>query len=404
MKKLLEVSLGIATSIGGFLEIGSLVTSAQAGASFGFQLAWAVALGALCLVFLLEMSGRFAAVSKHTIADAIRERFGFNFFIGPLVAFTLVTMFVLGAEIGGVCLALELITGIAFPWWALPVGFLAWLLLWKGTFGIIEKGTSLMGLITVAFAVAAFLVHPPLRELGAGLIPSVPHHDGTRYWLMVVSILGASITPYLFYFYSSGAIEDRWQEGDLGINRLVSGVGMIFGGGLSLAVLVVAAMVLRPQGITVDYYDQLPLMLTPVFGRWGLWLMGASLLVACFGAALEIALAVGYTIAQGFGWKWGENLRPRQAARFSTVYSVAIAAGTGMVAIGIDPLRLTLVSMAMTAAVLPLTIFPFVIVMNDERYLGGHCNGWLSNMVVVAVTTLAFVLAVVSIPLALVSG
>jgi len=66
MKKLLEVTLGTVTSIGGFLEVGSLATAAQAGAMFGMQLTWAIALGGLCMIFLVEMSGRFAAVSKHT--------------------------------------------------------------------------------------------------------------------------------------------------------------------------------------------------------------------------------------------------------------------------------------------------------------------------------------------------
>src|SRR6185295_2909085 len=97
-------------------------------------------LGGLCLIFLVEMSGRFSAVSKHTIPDAMRERFGFNFFIAPLAAVVLVILLVLAAEIGGVCIALELLTGVDIRWWALPVAFGVWLLLWKGTFGIIEKG------------------------------------------------------------------------------------------------------------------------------------------------------------------------------------------------------------------------------------------------------------------------
>ena len=85
MKKLLEIGLGIVTSVGGFLEIGSIATAAQAGAAFGFQLGWSIVLGTLCIAFLVEMSGRFSAVSKHTIPDAMRERFGANFFAVPLI-------------------------------------------------------------------------------------------------------------------------------------------------------------------------------------------------------------------------------------------------------------------------------------------------------------------------------
>ena len=138
MKKLLEISLGIVTSVGGFLEIGSLATAAQAGATFGLQLVWAIILGTICVIFLVEMAGRFAAVSTHTISDGIRERFGFNFFLVPFIATLLLNLMVLAAEIGGVAISLELATGIRFQWWALPVAFGSWLLLWKGTFGFIE--------------------------------------------------------------------------------------------------------------------------------------------------------------------------------------------------------------------------------------------------------------------------
>lgn len=103
MKKIFEIALGIVTSIGGFLEIGSLATAVQAGAEFRYQLIWAIALGGLCVIFLVEMSGRFAAVSQRTIPDAVRERFGFVFFVAPFVGFVLVTLLVLAAEIGGVC-------------------------------------------------------------------------------------------------------------------------------------------------------------------------------------------------------------------------------------------------------------------------------------------------------------
>jgi len=399
MDKLLEIALGLVTGIGGFLEAGSLATAAQAGATFSFQLIWAIALGTICIAFLVEMGGRLAAVSHHTLPDAMRERLGIRFFLVPLVTVALVSFLVLASEIGGVCLALQFATGIPFQWWALPVAAALWLFLWKGTFGLVEKGASILGLVTLAFVVGALKLHPQPADLGTGLSPSFPAHDAAKYWFMAVSIVGASVSPYLFYFYSAGAVEDEWDEGYLGINRLVAGLGMTFGGAVAVAVLVCAALVLHPRGIQVDRYEQIPLLLTVPLGRWGFWLFAASLAVACFGAALEIALQLAYLAAQGFGWRWGENVRPRHAARFALVYTVALPLAGLVIATGIDPLKLTIFSMSLTALSLPVTVVPLLVLMNDPDYLGDHTNGWISNTAVLAVSVVACVVALAAIPL-----
>jgi len=401
VSKLLEIALGIVTGIGGFLEAGSLATAAQAGASFGLQLAWAIVLGTICIAFLVEMGGRLAAVSRHTLPDAMRERFGIRFFLVPLAAVFLVSFLVLAAELGGVCLALQFASGIGFQWWALPVAGLVWLFLWKGTFGMVEKGASLLGLVTLAFVVGAYRLDPPLGQVAAHLVPSAPQHDPAKYWFMAVSIIGASVSPYLFYFYSAGAVEDEWDESYLGINRMVAGLGMTFGGVVAVAVLVCAAMVLHPLGIEVSRYEQIPLILTTPLGRAGFVLFIASLAIACFGAALEIALQLAYLAAQGFGWRWGENLRPRDAARFTLVYTVCLALAGLVIVTGIDPLKLTVFSMALTALSLPVTVVPLLVLMNDPLYLGESTNGWFSNAAVLAVGLLACVVALVAIPLQL---
>src|ERR1044072_8117409 len=177
MKKILEIALGIVTSVGGVLEIGSIATAAQAGSDFSFQLIWAIVLGGICIIFLVEQAGRFSAVSGRTIPDAIRERFGFNYFAFLYLVLALVSLIVLAAEIGGVCIALELGTGYSFPLWAIPVALVVWLVIWKGTFGIIEKGVSILGLVTLSFVVGAVLIHPPWSQVVKGVLPSLPQHD-----------------------------------------------------------------------------------------------------------------------------------------------------------------------------------------------------------------------------------
>ena len=404
MKRILEVALGLVTSIGGFLEIGSITTAAQGGAAFSFQLGWAVLLGTICLALLLEMSGRLAAVSNHTIVDAIRERFGFPFSLFPSVIVLVVSFLVMASELGGVALALQFVTGIGIRWWALPIAAVAWLLLWKGTFGMVEQGVSLLGLVTLVFLVGAIKLHPNWGAVAHGLVPSMPSHERAHYWFIAVSILGASISPYLFIFYSSGAIEDKLHSTYLPINRIIVGVGTLFGGALSLMVLVVAGAVLVPRGIQVDSVQQVALLLTHVLGRWGFILVVASLAIGPFGAVAEIALASGYIAAEELGWNWSEDIAPRDAARFSMFYTVLVFLSVIPIVLGLDPLKLTMISMVLTAASLPVSVVPFLLLMNDERYVKEHKNGWIGNTAVALIVLMSCVLAVVSIPLQFMGG
>jgi Mn2+/Fe2+ NRAMP family transporter len=160
-------------------------------------------------------------------------------------------------------------------------------------------------------------------------------------------------------------------------------------------------MVLHPRGIQVDQYEQIPLILASPLGRWGFILFVASLGIACFGAALEIALQIAYLVAQGFGWKWGENIRPSQAARFSFIYTIAIVLAGLLILTGIDPLKLTIFSMALTALSLPVTVVPLLIIMNDREYLGDNVNHWIANAAVLFVSILSCIVALVAIPLQL---
>jgi Mn2+/Fe2+ NRAMP family transporter len=400
---LLKIALGIVTSIAGFLDAGSIATAAQAGASFKYSLIWAILLGTLLVIFLTEMTGRLAAVSHHTLADAMRERLGFRYFVMPLAAEVVVDWLVLSAEIGGVAYALQLLTGIAYQVWAAPVALAMWLVLWLGTFGLIENGVAILGLITVSLVVGAVNVWPGIRHIGAGLVPGDQSHD-PAYWYTAVSIIGSLVSPYIINFYSAGAVEEKWKVKDLAVNRIVASVGMSFGSVIATGLLIVCAVVLHPQGIKVESYDQVAGAFRAPFGSWGLPLFAGSLAVAAFGAGLEVALNLSYVFSQGLGWNWSKNLRPSQDARFSLVYTAAIVAAAPLIVIGLDPLKITTFSMALNALISPLVVFPLLVLMNDDKYLRAYKNGWITNTMVAVATIIAFVLALVALPLQIFGG
>jgi Mn2+/Fe2+ NRAMP family transporter len=404
MKNILKVSLGIASSIGGFLDVGAIATAALAGAAFGFQMLWVLAFGTLCVMLLTEMCGRLACVSHHTAVDAIRERCGFRYFSMLLVGEIAVDLLVLAAEIGGVAVAVHLVTGIDYRWFVPIVAFVLWLLIWLGTFSIIENGVSMLGLITLAFVVGMWWLGPPWHEAMRGLVPSLPAKDSARYWFIAVGILGALFEPFMLNFYASGAVEEKWSLKDIGVNRLTAVLGMGFGSVIAMSILVLGALTLGPHGIQVDSYEQAALILVQPFGSWGVPLFAACLGIACFGAALQVALNLSYLMSQGLGWNWSENLRPHEDARFALVYTCAIPLGAVIVIVGGDPLQITTFSMALNALLAPIIVFPLLILMNDRHYLRDHCNHVLGNVFVSAVVVVAFLVALVAIPLEILGG
>lgn len=400
----LQIALGIVTAIGGFIDVGAIATTAQAGAQFRFQLLWAVVVATACVILLTEMCGRLAAVSHHTVADAIRERLGFPYFAIPLFTEICVDLLVLAAEVGGMAVALHLLTGYDFRVFVPVVMLFVWSLLWFGTFSIIEDGVSFLGLVALAFVVGMFYVHTPWRAAVHGAIPSLPTDHPARYWFLATSIVGSVLQPFLLNFYSSGAVEDKWTVKDLPMNRIVSGLGMSFGGVIGIGILVLGAVVLAPRGIHADSFEQAALTLVQPFGRWGLPLFAASLGIACLGAALDVSLNLAYVVSQGLGWNWSENLKPYDDARFALVYTLAVPASALIVVLANDPLQLTMLSMALNAVVAPLVVFPLLILMNDRAYLKDHRNSAVGNVFVFLVIALACAVAVVAIPLEVAGG
>src|SRR4029078_1694641 len=103
---------------------------------------------------------------------------------------------------------------------------------------------------TVAFA-------PPASE-GGGVFA-----------FFVLALLGAAMTPYEVFFFSSGAVEDHWTPKDLNVNRANVYLGFPLGGILSLAIMGGSAALFHSAGITVGHLSQVLLPTSVTFGKIG---------------------------------------------------------------------------------------------------------------------------------------
>jgi Mn2+/Fe2+ NRAMP family transporter len=400
LKKVLAVALGILSAIGGFVDIGDLVFNTQAGATFGFQLLWVIVIGVLGIVVYSEMCGRVSAVAQRPVFDLIRERTGFGAGFATLAASEVVNLMTCAAEIGGIAICLQLLSGLPYRV-LIPLGVLALALIaWVLPFEWIERLFGYMGLCLLVFAVAAIKLHPDWGQVAHGFIPG-SHTGGSVlvYLYFVVGLLGAAMTPYEVYFYSSGAVEDGWSRGDLGLNKVTAIIGYTLGGFLSFALMIVAAVVFLPQGITPEFLGTPALAAGHVFGQVGLLLALVGILFAVGGAAVETSFAGAYNMAQFFGWRWGKKERPSGAPRFTLAWLVIFALSVVVVMTGIDPVKLTEYSVVFSVVALPLTYLPILLVANDHTYMGANVNGKFANILGVFYFIIILVIAVAAIPL-----
>lgn len=401
MKKLFAVALGILTAIGGFVDIGDLVTNGLVGARFGLSLVWVVLVGIVGICVFAEMSGRVAAVSGRATFDLIRERLGPRMGLLNLGASMAVTLLTFIAEIGGVALALELATSINPYLWIPVVGAAVWLVLWRVRFAVLENAFGLAGLALIVFAVALWQLGPDWSSLvQSATHPSLPEGESRAvYAYYAIALFGAAMTPYEVFFFSSGGVEEGWSEKDLGIMRANVFIGFPLGGILSVAIAGTAAVTFLPQGIEVDTLGQLGLPIGLALGKLGLAFLLLGFFAATFGAACETGLSLGYSIAQYFGWQWGKFVEPLRAARFHTVILVSTVVAVGVLLTTVDPIMLTEYSVVFSAVALPLTYFPILVVANDRTYMGKHVNGRLANVLGTIYLVIVGVAATAAIPL-----
>jgi Mn2+/Fe2+ NRAMP family transporter len=364
-----------------------------------------VLVGVIGIVVFAEMAGRVAAVTTRPVFDLVRERLGSRFALANLVASFLINLLTLTAEIAGVALALAMLVSVSYLL-LIPVAAVAvWLVLWRLPFEWMERVFGLAGLALVVFVVAVVDLGPDWGALAADVLhPSVPAGESlATVGFFVVALLGAAMTPYEVFFFSSGAVEERWSTKDLNLNRANVFIGFPLGGLLSVAIMAAAALVLRPAGATVEDLPQVALPVSVALGRVGLAVVILGIFAATFGAALETALSAGYAVSQYLGWQWGKFVAPRDAARFHAVLLAAVVVAAVIGLSGVDPVKVTEYSIVLSAAALPLTYLPIFVVANDAQFMGERANGRLANALGTAYLVVLVVLAVAAIPLIIIT-
>jgi manganese transport protein len=408
MKKIVELFLGILTAVGGFVEVGELVFSVNAGAKFRFSLLWVLALGTVGIIVYCEMAGRIAAVRAQPVFNLVRERAGLDAGLVTLGAATMVSLLTCSAEIGGIALVWQLLSGWPYRWLILIAFLFLLLCVWVLSFQWIERAFGLLGLLMLVFLAAAVLMRPDWGQVAWGLVPQAPQLSSPKEYFVFayfgVALLSSVMLPYETYFYASGAIEDGWTPSDIKLNRIICVVGMVLGSSLAAALVIIGAQLFGPREIEPQLPGAAALGPAAVYGKAGLVVAIGGMFFAFAGAAIENALSGAYNLAQFLGWPWGKYRPARKAARFTLSWMAILALSTLVILTGVDPVSVVEYSIIFAVVLLPFTYFPVMVIANDKDFMGEFVNGRFANAVgwfYLAVVTLAALLA---LPLLIITG
>ena len=407
MKNILEVFLGILTAMGGFVEIGELVFTVNAGVKFGYKLLWMVAVGTVGIIVFGEMSGRIAAVSSQPVFYFIRQRAGYGAGLLTLIAANLASLLTCAAEIGGIAILLKLLFGGNYILLAFLTLVFLLLIVWFLSFQAIERIFGLLGLMMLVFVAAAFWLGPDWTAMASGFIPTVPQLETTSdyfvYAYFAVALLSSIMLPYETYFYASGGIEDGWNPSSINQNRMIVIVGFSLGALLAVALMIIGALYFAPLLIEPQLPGTAAEAPAFLFGKWGLIIALLGMFFAFSGAAIENALTGAYNISQFFGWNWGKYRVPKDAPRFHFAWMIMFVLAALIIFTGVDPVEVVEYSIVFSIVILPLTYLPMLLAARDTDYMGPYANGWLAGILGWAYFILICIAALAAIPLLIIT-
>jgi manganese transport protein len=379
----LELTLGIMTAVGGFVDISELVFAAKAGSMFGYALIWAFVLGTIGMSVFGEMSGRVAAIARQPVFSLMRHRLGLKLGLVALIGSLISTLITCAAEVGGMALILNYLTGWPYPLLALLSVAALMASMWVLPFKWIERTYGLLGLMMIVFAVTVVAIHPPWAKLAGGILPQVPQGLSAKqllnYSYFIVAILSAVLFPYESYFYSSGGIEEVWGPKDLLTNRVTCTVGFGLGSLLAISILAASAQLFGPVNVGPEIPGTTALEAAIPFGKPALLLALLGMLFAVAGAAVETCMSNAYAISQFFGWEWGRHNKPWEAPRFTLVWIAVMLLALVIVLTGVDVMSLVEYAVLFSIIVLPLTYLPLMLLANDKSYMRQYANKWLAK-------------------------
>jgi NRAMP (natural resistance-associated macrophage protein)-like metal ion transporter len=330
-----------------------IATYSQTGAQFGYSMMWLMLFSYPLMIAIQEICARIGRVTGMGIAGNMRKHYPAPLMYGIVSLLCLANIFNLGADIGAMGAAGQLLFGGPLLPYVIFFAVLSLLLQMYIRYTKYVHYLKWLTLALFAYVLTAFVAHVDWgRALRATVLPSLSFN--TRYLTTLIAVLGTTISPYLFFWQASEEAEDvrdcrgehplkwaPWQAREqFNRIRVDTVVGMAFSNLVALFIILTTAATLHAAGIVdVQTSAQAAKALEPLAGRFAFVLFAVGIIGTGLLAVPVLAGSAAYGVAEAFRWRASLERKPREAKQFYGVLAAATIIGLGLNFVGLNPIR-----------------------------------------------------------------
>ena len=358
-----------------------IATYTQAGAQFGTGLLWTVFLSLPFMIAIQLVSARIGRVTGKGVAANLREHTPRAFLMSMVFLLVIANTINIAADIGAMGEALQLVVGGGQHFHSIVFGVVTVLLQVFVPYRRLAQILKWLTLTLFAYVATVFAVKVPWAQVLHDLL--VPQLQwSSAYWMMIVALLGTTISPYLFFWQAAQEVEELRQHGShrgteaevwraLRRVKFDTWVGMIFSNLIAFFVMVVGSAVLYTAGLhEVSSAAQAAEALRPLAGDFAFWLFAGGIIATGLLAVPVLASSAAYAVAEAFGWEEGLERHWREAKKFYAIIAIATLAGTALDFTPVDPMKALYWSAVINGVVAVPIMGAMMLLVSRESVMG----------------------------------
>jgi len=385
-------------------------TYAVTGAAFGYTPLWTALFSFPLMASVQVMCARLGMVTGLGLAGVIRRRYSRWVLWGACSLLIVANVVNIGADLGGMADATEMVTGVnSLVWTPVYATLITSLLFWT-SYRFIAKIFKWLTLVLFAYVITAFLARPDWHAvLHATFVPHVEW--SSAYIATFVGILGTTISPYLFFWQAAQEVEEERKQGrqtvedregatdeELRQSRTDVMTGMFFSNLVMYFIILTTAATLHAHGkTTIDTAQQAAEALKPLAGNGAYLLFMFGLIGTGMLGVPVLAGAAAYAVAEARNWRGTLEDKPRLAKKFYAVVASSMILGLVLDYAGFNAVKMLFWSAVLNGVLAPPLIILVVLLTSSRRVMGDRVNppllkwlGWTTAVVMVVAAVAMF--------------